>query len=56
MEPPVKLAILTLAAALCLAPAYLPSVAAAKSVKWHCVALDPAHPSNYYCTASTSRP
>jgi hypothetical protein len=31
-------------------------IAEAKSVKWSCVALDPANPSTYTCYGSTRRP
>ena len=51
-----KHALLALFAALLIGPTVLATQAQAKSVKWHCVALDPANPQNLTCYASKSRP
>ena len=49
-------ALLTLTAALALTTTLLPGMGQAKSVKWYCVALDPAHPEIQTCYPSTARP
>lgn len=51
-----KATIVTLFAALLIAPGLMAVPAQAKSVKWYCVASDPANPQNLTCYPSTSRP
>lgn len=51
-----KPALLALFAALIIAPSLVALPVQAKSVKWHCVALDPATPWHRTCYPSTTRP
>ncbi len=51
-----KQALLSVIAAPAFATATSPAIVQAKSVKWHCVAVDPANPSVQNCYPSTSRP
>lgn len=51
-----KPALPSIIAALAFATATSPAIVQAKSIKGHCVALDPGNPSVQTCYSSTSRP